>query len=1385
MDSLGPLRARAAQLEAAAARERAAALHTYETSARPALKQQAASLKESLGILGREEAALRERLAGLAEQAVAGAAPGVHTGFNVIRAREGADGSALPLEELRAERQRLVDMLQALGAQVEAAKAEVLRAGRGGRPEDREIWETQLVALQDTRRVYRDEINLVEVELLGREHAERVAAERAAAEASGAAQLQRLQEQLLQTRIKYNRAKYGYYHPFVKGYNIQFGGGGIFGACKNIDISEINGFVTIRGEAGELAPDGSVRRLARLLVQFEGPGGHKQQQAAQQPNGTPPRTPSRKPSQLHSAGGSGSMSLDQQQQQAGLSRTSALSARRLASSSTGRSSEGAEAPLRGARPPVPPPQPGQSPPRELRQQSRVAALRGSRSNASIPDSAASLYSDGSGKLLEAAAVAAAAGSEPRQQGPAQPLAAAAQQAGKDKGKSAALRFLSRLGSKKDKYKSKERGVGLQPAIHEDAELDQGVGGVEHHKKKRSLAGKLLGRHKGSKGGGGGGVDASSSTSSLDRLAFGSHQLGLGARRSLGAGSLASEAIEEEEASPRSDAMPAENSSELGLGLNGSADNPVAEVHDEGDGSLASDDSSDDEQPPGPRPESPLTQDVLQQAYQQQGLPEGMGRSGSSRGGSSWLRGRSGSGGVGGEGSALDDSSSVLSLDLAGEAAEALPPGSGKRGVFVTGRLNDFELVGEKGSKCPNLSIGQADVKANVFVRFVFQYDKTGGGWRQADKPQFDVQHLTYKLRGNNVPMPSTLVKHLLRVFIPEIIQRRLLPLLPPEFGDYMLTAQRGFEATADVAVVGPALRVLDADLAFEVRGPARTAKEARKQAQKYAAAKEARSMLGLSLPQAQVLAELFGGRGALLDPPRPATIKNLIAFQAAWDRHPALYDQICQVWNTAYQVVAQRQRGAAVDFCFLAFMDGPVARVRRKPARARVIMRNLDVGLNVDDLVTMLHDYTQRTLEEMFIKGPIANTRDNPEYQVESLEEQREVLHAWHSWVLRELDLFKSKFRGAAATLLGAGDCRGFSLGVENAFYEGPLRLRLPVAMQLDPDGAFSFELPLPSPEGNLSQFVDGFKGLVIPSHLRPPAQAINWIPLTGDPEVDTAMQRQVSGALEAIRGVLAELAERIEERGLEADDADPEKVLSCPRTKVGDRLGRMIVNRLKVRVRLDERRIGEILQGIDSASMGPAFVSTAGRLLGHLGDVMTLGFTPVAPDPKGPEEPPTQYLLQFESSDISRLRADVQSLGFVSLVTPGGMVRLAHAVVINFLLAFKGMSRDVLAPVEERFRTWYGNMSRAGLDISMCVDAKAGLVGQDGSRSGSSSGGIAGSGQCMVRLSGTADDEALRETSPLILINDLDLVPLGRAMRGDPPPAQNPGPGPGPGGRW
>ena len=48
---------------------------------------------------------------------------------------------------------------------------------------------------------------------------------------------------------------------------------------------------------------------------------------------------------------------------------------------------------------------------------------------------------------------------------------------------------------------------------------------------------------------------------------------------------------------------------------------------------------------------------------------------------------------------------------------------------------------------------------------------------------------------------------------------------------------------------------------------------------------------------------------------------------------------------------------------------------------------------------------------------------------LESKADQLEVLSAWRSFTLRELGHFKSKFRGAGATMLGAGDKAGFSLG--------------------------------------------------------------------------------------------------------------------------------------------------------------------------------------------------------------------------------------------------------------------------------------------------------------------------------------------------------------------
>ncbi|GAB4822561.1 hypothetical protein N2152v2_009607 [Parachlorella kessleri] len=1376
MAQLGPLRERATSLYTLCKERTVAEQQRWLQSDKSNLKLHAKGLKEALDIQNQAVEAQQLRVTSLANQNLSPST--VHAGFNVIRARLTSEGKAWATDDLRAEKDRLTKALNQLAIDIAAAKAEIKSQRRA---EEVEIWETQLVALQDTLRVYKQEINIIEVELLGREQQERIEADRVAAEASGVAQLQRLQEQALQTRVRFNRAKQRYHFPPPFGYNITFGGGGIYGALKDITLSEIHGNVSITAEviagpptsmAGRGSGTGGAQHQAaastpraRLVIQFGvaqsaigNLGASGSSGSSSTDRATPPRVPQQQQQQQQHPPPVAPGNV-QRREVSGSATAAAIAdgGRAAAVGVVGRrDSSGAES--------------GRGP-------TSLSRLSGSSRAASASLTPSSSPMRPLGPLSNGMLAASSAGSAGQLQagaavpdgGGGMPSPTMTPQRKQSKAKAMAVRFLNKLGSKKDKYQRKE-----QPQLQPLQPSDSDVGA------KRTLASKLLHRRTTSR------VEQPGSPkverglgSSVDMSVGGSHRAsGFGLlggipsqqdTESLGTPSedlieeeLAAEAAEERQREPGSSpghllASASHPSMERlsSPGLTREALEFAANQQEE-DGSSSTLSSSSDDEGGGGRAGS-------------SGFGVGAGGAGEpqlapglERG--AWLRNRGSSGAEaastwGGESESAAGASDVGLDD--GDAIAAAPASMGRQGVHVVGRVNGFGLIGERGSKVPNLSLVQGDVEGHVFVRFVYEYTKLGG-WQPGEKPVFDVQHLKTRLKGSNVPMPDALIKTILRMAIPGLIQRKLLGAVPRELGSYLLAAGQGFHATADVALVAAPLSVLDADLSFEVRGPAKSAAEARKQQQKYAAAKEARRLLGLSLPQAQILAELFRPKSGVLELPHAVSIFQLIALQRAFDRQPELYSQLCQALNTGYQLLADRVGHDVGDFTFRAFMDGPVSKLRRKPSRIRVIMHDMALPLNLDGLLNAVRDYTQRALEELLIKGPQANPRDNPEAQEGEtpLDEQLEILHAWHAWMLQELSHFKSKFQGAGGTLLGAASSRGFSGGVENAFYEGPLRLRMPVNMQLDADGAFSFEVPLPSPEGAIGEFVDALKSRLVPAHLRPPLGALNWIPPTDDSEVDGQMVARMEQALAMIQDVLEVLRAKIAEQGAEALDSDPVIALMQPRTAVGDRLGRFIVNRLRVHVRLDERRISEILQGIDQRSMGSGFLTTAGRILGHLGDVMTLAFTPAAPSgpgslPAAAPDRPQQYLLQFESSDISRLRADVQSLGFQSLITPGKAVRLVHATIRAFLLAFKRMaaSHPQLRALDEKFMSWYQHMTRESLDVSLCLDLKGSVQG----------------GNCVVTLSGTADEALLRETSPLVAINDLELVSAAVAMFGGP----------------
>ena len=1275
VDSLRPLQVRASNIQAAEARDQATRVAEWEQIERPVLWEHAIGMKRAMQVLAKEEGALQARISNLETSTVRNC-PSTRTGFNVIRSRVDGCGRPLETEALRRERDRLAGALCKFDAEIASAKAEIgvlLGSARGNKAEEVEIWETKLVAMQDTKRVYKEEINLIEVELLGREHYERMERDRVRAEETGLAQLKRLQEQELQTRIKYNKAKHQYYFPKEKGWNITFGGGGIFGACKDICISEIHGNLKIVAEPGEFGSKGPITP-ARVIVTFQAATNSKR-------------------------------SKDQ-------GRRKSSGVRRSETNVSERTSKAGQ-----DKGNVPTPTSQASPMRSKTFQPQASG--NASSSARPPEDAGDETACGFGTDTEATATASATNEKPP--------------------KGFAKRFLRRLGRKKEKYQSGKDPSELGP-VPEDTQMLSPP--------SRSLAKKLLGQSK--KGGKG---SKKHTSDDLDRLSFRGNRL---ETSSIGGKSAIDEleSFDDHDDDRDYDGLSAEDAGaqeEIGAG--------EAFYPQEGDASLTKEflDKIDIGNLPPEETETPVGARSPSRTFK---FAKTMSKG-------SWLIDS-----VGSESQDLFDDEATTALDVddpdIDETNEHISEGEraigGMEGVYCNGRLSGFELVGEKGSKVPNLTIGNADVSATVFVKFVFEYDKDHGwrpGQQPQDKPKFHVEKLRYSIEGNNVPMPPTLIKHILRVAIPGLIQRRLLLLLPKELGEYVQTARRGFEFDADVGLVGPALAVLDADIGFEVEGPQRSTKEASKQKAMYDAAKEARNMLGLTLPQAQILSELFGGRYAMMSPPRAASISNLIAFKARYDAHPKLFDEICTVINAAYHIFAKKLSQSDVsDFSFKDFMEVTVARVRKKPAKARVVVQNIDISVNADAVVTAIHDFTQRAIEELVIKGPLSDSSATLESMRDTIADDLEVLHAWHVFALRELDHFKSKFKTAGGTVLLAADKNGVVAGIDNSHYEGPLRLRMPMSLPTDQDGAISFEIPLPSPAGSLGVFMDHFKGLTVPCHLRPPVQAVNWVELSPDTAINETMSRRVSEAIGVIQDVLQALDSIIKENGMYEDDNDPRKALTQPRTMVGDRLGRMIINRLKVKVRLDERRIGEIMSGLDSKTLGSneAFITTAGRIISHLGDVMNFGMVPSSNTglmlPANTPSSDAPYLMHLESTDISRLRAEVQSLGFQSAITPGGAVRLVHALIRAAGIAFMGKTNEELVEFRHTMEGWYSLLTRDHLNLSMCIDTAGEVL----------------DGVFIAHFKGRAEDGAVRATSPLIVTNELDLVPLGKLMRGDPP---------------
>ncbi len=135
-------------------------------------------------------------------------------------------------------------------------------------------------------------------------------------------------------------------------------------------------------------------------------------------------------------------------------------------------------------------------------------------------------------------------------------------------------------------------------------------------------------------------------------------------------------------------------------------------------------------------------------------------------------------------------------------------------------------------------------------------------------------------------------------------------------------------------------------------------------------------------------------------------------------------------------------------------------------------------------------------------------------------------------------------------------------------------------------------------------------------------------------------------------------------------------------------------------------------------------------------------------------------FVLNMESSDVSNLSAELTQLGFRSGegVSPGRTLRIVQAISRAVLLT-TGRSAKSLRGFDSSFDTWHRHLTKDTMDVAVCLAAESSVHRKSKAE------------PLMIHVAGTSDDAF--GTKPVSLTNEIELVSMIRAIKGDPAPSK------------
>ncbi|KAG1654977.1 hypothetical protein FOA52_004564 [Chlamydomonas sp. UWO 241] len=782
-------------------------------------------------------------------------------------------------------------------------------------------------------------------------------------------------------------------------------------------------------------------------------------------------------------------------------------------------------------------------------------------------------------------------------------------------------------------------------------------------------------------------------------------------------------------------------------------------------------------------------------------------------------------GTGGQVLGDDDTDSVdgdtWGSSLGMHAFEARPS---RRGVYVQFLGEQVEVVGERGTKVPNVTMRELLVELEVAMTAVIEYSPVVG-WKAPDKINLSIITLNHRMRGSSLPLPAAALRAMLGLYLPGMLTRTLIGSLPSELGAYVAASGEPVKGSGELRVLGQQLSTYVADLAPPTTKPPSDLKGRAVWEEEQAAAGRARTLLGLSEAQACALAELFHGRNSLLgDRAKRASICELCRFYVQYSGS-RMWHALCNTWNRALQVCFDHF-GVSERFTFNRFMEVAVARLARKPLRVCLTLHRLSVNLDVDIALATVRDFFERAARELYKKGqsgesavPMPN---------EPIEVQLDALSVWHSAMSQKLRTFKSRFKSMGCSLLASADRDEFQVGADGIHYDGPLQVRLPLDVLVDPDNSFVLDVKLPDKEQSEKSMVEMLQetlrslavaeeragGSASDSEPSTPVSDVTGGATGGDKKALAAhIEGMIANAASARTGAGAAAASPSTFGGGVRGGASDGGLAMAPGVAVrapggggslfdAPLVGQVSFKRIALGLKLDEERMQELLGSRTDAAasdtsgpggaggVSPAELGLAGQLMGCFGDLFNASID-VGWKAETEEDGsrPACCMLKVSNNDITRVCADIESLMFQSTVSPKLAVRMLYAVVANLMLRFYSEDSFQLRFWHQVFAQLFEYLGKESLDVTVCLSAHAYVVkppaqGQaaraaaasrlrpgrhppsSGAAATAAAAAASGDARLIIALNGGSDASGLSQVRPFSLVNDVNLLTVLDSFR-------------------